>query len=325
MSADCLKLTTYFGERARAGDRFLADALLDVYGDHGLRVSALFRGTEGFGARHHLHTQRLLTLSEELPIVSVAVDTRERIERVLPEVERLSTRGLVTLERARLLDGPPDAVDETSKLTIYVGRKERLDGRPAYLAVVDALHRHGTAGATVLLGVDGTAHGVRRRARFFAANPDVPLMVISVGDGGPIARAAAELTGALARPLMTLERARVCKRDGVRLAEPHPPSRGAGVWHKLMVYARAPVHAALMRRLRASEAAGATALRAIWGYHGDHAPHGETLWSLRRDAPVLTVVIDTPARIGGVFAVVDELTALSGVVTSELVPAVRRG
>jgi PII-like signaling protein len=324
VSADCLKLTTYFGERDRAGRRFLADALLDVYGHHELRVSALFRGTEGFGARHHLHTQRLLTLSEALPIVAVAVDRRERIEHVLPEVERLTAGGLVTLERARLLEGP-DAVDETSKLTVYVGRKERLGGRPAYLGIVDALHRHGAAGASVLLGVDGTAHGVRRRARFFGANPDVPLMVISVGDGGPIARASAELAGALARPLMTLERVRVCKRDGVRLADPHPPSTRAAVWHKLMVYARAPVHAALMRRLRESDAAGATALRAIWGYHGDHAPHGETLWSLRRDLPVLTVALDTPERIARTFAIVDELTARSGLVTSELVPAVRRG
>ena len=113
MTADWLKLTTYFGERDRVGRRFLADALLDVYGQHELRVSALFRGTEGFGARHHLHTQRLLTLSEELPIVAVAVDRRERIERVLPEIERLSAGGLVTLERARLLEEPPDAVDET--------------------------------------------------------------------------------------------------------------------------------------------------------------------------------------------------------------------
>jgi len=324
VSADCLKLTTYFGERDRAGTRFLADALLDVYGRHALRVSALFRGTEGFGARHHFHTQRLLTLSEELPIVAVAVDLRERIERALPEVERLSDSGLVTLERARLVEAPPRAVDETSKLTVYVGRKERLDGRPAYVAVVDALHRHGASGASVLLGLDGTAHGVRRRARFFGANPDIPLMVISVGDGGPIARAAAELAGALTRPLMTLERVRVCKRDGVRLAEPHRASADAGVWHKLMVYTRAPVHAALMRRLRESETAGATALRAIWGYHGDHAPHGETLWSLRRDAPVLTVIVDAPDRIGAAFAVADEVTAGTGLITSELVPAVRR-
>jgi PII-like signaling protein len=45
----------------------------------------LLRGTEGFGSRQHLQTQRLLTLSEDLPMVSVAVDTRQRIEQALAE------------------------------------------------------------------------------------------------------------------------------------------------------------------------------------------------------------------------------------------------
>ena len=58
-----------------------------------------------------------------------------------------------------------------------------------FLAVVDLLHRHGVAGATVLLGVDGTAHGVRQRARFFGGNAKVPLMIISVGAGDVIAHA----------------------------------------------------------------------------------------------------------------------------------------
>ena len=73
MNEDCLKLTTYFGERDRTNGRFLADALLDVYERHALQVSALFRGSAGFGLKHRLHTDRLLTLSEDLPIVSVAV------------------------------------------------------------------------------------------------------------------------------------------------------------------------------------------------------------------------------------------------------------
>ena len=46
------------------------------------------RGVEGFGAKQHLRTDRLLTLSEDLPLVSVAVDTRARIEAALAEVTR---------------------------------------------------------------------------------------------------------------------------------------------------------------------------------------------------------------------------------------------
>jgi PII-like signaling protein len=102
---DCLKLTIYFGERDRAGGGFVADALCAIYARHELQTSLIMRGVEGFGAKHQLHTDRLLTLSEDLPLVSVAVDTRPRIEAALRDVERLRFSGLVTLERARMLTG----------------------------------------------------------------------------------------------------------------------------------------------------------------------------------------------------------------------------
>jgi PII-like signaling protein len=340
VNEDCLKLTAYFGERDRVNGGFLADALLDIYERHALQTSLLLRGTEGFGIKHRLQTQRLLTLSEDLPLVSVAVDTRERIEATLDEVSAVVGDGLVTLERARMLTGRagqvslPEELHEASKLTVYCGRQERTDGTPTHLAVVDLLHRRGIAGATVLLGVDGTAHGIRQRARFFRRNAEVPLMVVSVGDGERIASVLPELGRMLSRPLMTLERVRVLKRDGERRAqlESLPPvdESGLGRWQKLMVYASEqaryagrPLHVALVHRLREEDAAGATALRGIWGYHGSHAPHGERFWALRREVPVLTVLVDTPQNIRRSFEVVDQVTADTGLVTSEIVPAFR--
>jgi PII-like signaling protein len=331
VTGEALKLTTYFGERDRAGDAFLADALVELYARHRLRASVVMRGVEGFGVKHHLHTDRLLTLSEDLPMVSVAVDERARIEAALGDVVALSGDGLITLERTAAL---PAHGEDATKLTVYVGRGERVAGRPAHLAVVETLHRHGVAGATVLLGVDGTVRGVRRRARFFAANAQVPLMIIAIGDGEPIAAALADLRAMLDEPLFTLERVRVCKRDGLALAQPHSvaatdPS-GLAVWQKLMVYCGEqsrhgdePLSTAIIQALRTAGAAGATALRGIWGYHGDHAPHGDRLWQLRRRVPVVTVIVDTPERIRRWFAIVDELTDQTGLVTSEQVPAVR--
>ena len=340
MIDDCLKLTTYFGERDRADGAFVADALVDLYEQRAFQTSVVMRGIEGFGIKHHLQTSRLLTLSEDLPIVSIAVDTRQRIQAAIADVAAITTHGLVTLERARMLTGRigpvqlPEGLNEATKLTIYVGRQQRSGGRPAHVAIVEVLRRHGVAGATVLLGVDGTAHGVRRRAQFFSRNADVPLMIIAVGDGAAVGRALPELGAMLHRPLLTLERVRVCKRDGVMLAEPQQlpgsdPS-GLGIWQKLMVYAgeqarhdRRPLYVELVHRLRRAGAAGATALRGVWGYHGDHQPHGERFWSLRRDAPVLTVIVDSPERIREWFAIVDELTDEAGLVTSEMVPAFR--
>jgi PII-like signaling protein len=335
---DCLKLTTYFGERDRTEDRFLADALLDVYGRHELEISLLLRGAAGFGIKHHFRTDRLLTLSEDLPLVSVAVDTRKRIEAALPEVMELKRSGLVTLERARLLTGElspvelPEELNEATKLTIYVGRQERVYGMPAYAAVCDLLYRRDVAGATVLLGVDGTAHGVRRRAKFLGRNAEVPMMIVAIGDGRSIARVLPELGGMLRRPLVTLERVRVCKRDGARLAEPHPlpgtDEHGLALWQKLMVYGseqarheRRPVHQELVRRLREGRASGATTLRGVWGFHGDHAPHGDKLLQIRRHVPTVTIVVERADCIMDAFAIVDELTDERGLVTSEMVPA----
>jgi PII-like signaling protein len=356
MSAvDCIKLTSYFGERHRAGGRFVADALLDLYGSHEIAVSILLRGTEGFGLKHHLRTDRSLTLSEDLPLTAVAVDSRPRIEEVLGPTLELNRPGLVTLERARLLTGtglsgtglsgtglsgeagpgasPGDLAAE-SKLTVYLGRQERVYRVPAFVAVCDLLHRRGVAGATALLGVDGTARGRRERARFFSRNAEVPMMVVAVGSGDRIGQVLPELGGLLRRPLLTLERVQVCKRDGRLLAPPAPlptaNEQGMALWHKLMIFSSEsaqhggqPVHRIMVRRLRSAGISGATTVHGIWGFHGDHAPHGDRVLQLGRHVPVVTIVIDTPERIATAFPIIDELTSEHGLVTSETIPALR--
>jgi PII-like signaling protein len=336
----CLKLTVYFGERDRARGRFLADAVIDIYARHELQTSVLFRGVEGFGAKQRFRTDRLLTLSEDLPLVSVAVDAPARIQGAVAEIDDLRFDGLVTLERGRMLTGDVDPAQtslgagEAAKLTVYVGRHERAGHKAAYESVVDLLRRRGVAGATVLLGVDGTLRGVRRRARFFGANAEVPLMIIAVGHGPVIGDLLPELAAMLDRPAITLERIRVCKRDGQRLAAPlqlpETDPSGLGVWHKLMVYAgeqaRAgdqPLSHELIRALRQAGASGATSLRGIWGYHGDHQPHGDSFWQLRRRVPIVTVIVDSPERAIKWYRLVDELTTETGLVTSEMVPAFR--
>lgn len=338
MNEDCLKLTSYFGERQRSENRFVAEALLDLFEQHQAAVSVLLRGIEGFGVKQRLRTDRLLTLSEDLPLVAIAVDERKRIDSLAREVLSLKRAGLVTLERARMLSGTIEPVQlpqdpgEQTKLTVYLGRQERVYRMAAFAAVCDLLHRRGLAGATVLLGVDGTMHGVRERARFFSSNANVPLMVIAVGDGGRIAQVLPELGGLLRSPLVTLERVRVCKRDGNVLGRPPElPDRdasGALLWQKLMVFSSEHAehegqaqHRLIVRRLREHGIRGATAVRGFWGFHGDHPPQGDRLLQLRRRVPVVTVVIDAPSRIAAAFDVMDEATPKEGLITSEIVPA----
>ena len=338
MIDDCLKLTIYLGERDRTDDAFLADALFDLYERHCLTTSVLLRGIEGFGLKHRLHTQRLLTLSEDLPVVSIAVDTRVKIQAALADVNEITQDGLVTLERARMLTQdfagaqPSEELHEATKLTLYGGRAERDGRRPAYVGAVELAQKHGLAGASAIPGVDGTLHGIRRRARFLSRNVDVPLMVLCVGAGARVAAALPELTALFDRPVVTFERVRLCKREGRVLATPrHMPEHddaGLPIWQKLMVhcseqdhFAGRPLYVQLIRRLRESGAAGATVLRGVWGFYGDRAPFGDRFFALERRVPVHTVIVDTPANIRRWWEIVDDVTVEHGLVTSELVPA----
>jgi PII-like signaling protein len=336
-ATEALKLSFYFGEHDRHRGRFLSEAVLDLFERHRLATGILLRGAEGFGASQRLQTDRLLSLSEDLPLVAIGVDRRERIEALVPELVEIAGDGLLTLERARFAGGghgPSHEPHEEVKLTVYTGRRQRSGGVPAHVAVVAALHRHGVAGATVLVGVDGVSGGRRLRARFFGANAWVPAMTIAVGERGRIAAALAELEEPLEGPLATLEAVCVCRRDGRALAEPPPlpANDGSGLerWRKLTVYCsersehrRHALHLELIRRLRAEGAAGATALRGAWGYHGDHAPHGDRLLALRRHVPIVTELVDVPSRSERWFEIAAESTAETGLLTSEALPALR--
>jgi PII-like signaling protein len=313
--------------------------MLDLFGERQIATSIMLRGIAGFGLRHHLRTDQFLSMSEDPPVAVIAVDTKTNIDQLLDPLLTIKKRGLVTLERARLVRDDigtlelSEELHEATKLTIYVGRKERAYGMPAYIALCDLMYRRQLAGASVFLGVDGTAHGHRERARFFERNADVPMMTIAVGSGEQIGRVLPELGGLLRRPLITIERVRVCKRDGELLERPHAlpgtDEHGLVLWQKLMVYTSEsarhggqPIHRALIRALRQRKSSrGATVLRGIWGFHGDHEPHGDKLFQLSRHVPVVTIVIDTPQNIADSFDVIDEFTKEQGLVTSEMVPA----
>lgn len=330
-----LKLTAYLGERQRSGSRFAAEAMLDLFTERCVASSIMLRGVTGFGARHVLRTDESLSLSEDPPISIAAVDTDAVIGALAADVAALLPRGLITVERARLL-GEPDTVPLDAgavRVTVGLGRNRRIGNAPAFAAVCDLFHRHHFAGATALLGVDGTLDGHRRRAHFFSRNRDVPLVIIAVGTAEQARAALPDLQAMPIHPLVTAERIVVCKRDGVLLQQPPvlpaTDNHGRPLWQKLMIHTSEatrhdgqPIHRAIVRQLRQQRAAmGATVLRGVWGFHGDQAPHGDRFVQWGRQVPVTTTIIDTPENIARSFDLIDELTAEHGLVTCETVPA----
>jgi PII-like signaling protein len=77
----------------------------------GLAGATVTHGIEGFGASHHVHTTRLLSLAEDLPCVVVIIDRPERIDAFLPQLDELIVNGLAVLDDVEVIDYPADSDD----------------------------------------------------------------------------------------------------------------------------------------------------------------------------------------------------------------------
>ncbi|WP_067143405.1 DUF190 domain-containing protein [Microtetraspora malaysiensis] len=98
LHGDAYRLTIYIGETDQYRHRPLYTEIVHRAHRKGLAGASVFRGIEGFGASSLIHTNRLLSLSEDLPVSIVIVDTEERITDFLSELDELVTEGLVTVE-----------------------------------------------------------------------------------------------------------------------------------------------------------------------------------------------------------------------------------
>jgi uncharacterized protein len=92
------RLTIFVGETDQHNHRPLYTEIVERAHEAGLAGATVLRGIEGFGASSHIHTTRILRLSEDLPVVIVIVDTTERIDAFLPALDDLITEGLVVRE-----------------------------------------------------------------------------------------------------------------------------------------------------------------------------------------------------------------------------------
>ena len=104
------RLTIFIGEEDRYDHKSLATEIVHRAQQAGLAGATVVRGIEGFGASNHVHTTRILSLSNDLPIVVMIVDDPERIDAFIPQLDELVTQGLVIV----------DEVDVVK----YAGRRE---------------------------------------------------------------------------------------------------------------------------------------------------------------------------------------------------------
>ncbi|HEY3922699.1 MAG TPA: DUF190 domain-containing protein [Gaiellaceae bacterium] len=93
----------FIGESDTWHGKPLYSAIVQRVREEGLAGATVVRGIEGFGADSHLHTSRILRLSEDLPIVVEIIDTEEHINRVLPLLDEMVTEGMVTVESVHIV------------------------------------------------------------------------------------------------------------------------------------------------------------------------------------------------------------------------------
>jgi len=103
LTGPALRVTIFIGENDTWHHKPLYTEIVHRAHAAGLAGASVFRGIEGFGASSLIHTSRLLSLSEDLPVAIVIVDTEERVRAFLPTLDELVTEGLVILDDCEVI------------------------------------------------------------------------------------------------------------------------------------------------------------------------------------------------------------------------------
>ncbi len=96
-------LRIFIGEADKFEGKPLYEVIANLAHRKGMAGATVIRGLMGFGAHSRMHTAKILRLAEDLPIIIEIVDEPEKIEALLPELDKMITEGLVTLEKISVI------------------------------------------------------------------------------------------------------------------------------------------------------------------------------------------------------------------------------
>src|SRR2546421_2768147 len=99
------RLRIFLGEAQQWQDKPLSRALVELAQQQGMAGATVFPGIEGFGPEHHLSTERLPDIADNLPMIVEIVESEERIEALLPLLDRLVQRGMITVTPVEIVYG----------------------------------------------------------------------------------------------------------------------------------------------------------------------------------------------------------------------------
>jgi len=93
----------HIGERDKFHGKPLYEAIVLLLRERGFAGATVLRGIMGFGASAGIHSEKVLRLSLDLPLIVECVDTAAKIDAILPELDAMIGGGLITLERANVV------------------------------------------------------------------------------------------------------------------------------------------------------------------------------------------------------------------------------
>jgi uncharacterized protein len=100
-ATEARKLTVYIGEQDMYYHRPLKTTLIQLFMQEGTSGATAVRGLEGYGASKEVHTNRILDLSVDLPVLVIAIDHEDKIAAALPKVEEMVEHGVITVEKVQ--------------------------------------------------------------------------------------------------------------------------------------------------------------------------------------------------------------------------------
>jgi len=188
------KVCVYVSEDQQYHGNSLYAAILDYLFYRGVAGATVIRGIAGFGADHHLHTSRILRLTENLPVKIEFTEDAQKVEELLPKLYDMVGSGLVDVQDTTIVkpagptktgtrpSGPSLKLEGKAKMMrIFVGESDRWKDKPLYRALVEGFRANDIAGVTVYRGILG--YGANRRVRKGAPlglSQDLPIMLSAV-------------------------------------------------------------------------------------------------------------------------------------------------
>lgn len=187
------KLVIYVGEAERRGGSPLYEVLLHFLQKRGVAGAVAIRGVAGFSRGGPLHTAALLRLAEDLPLRIEAVDSRKKIDALLPDLLDLVDKGLVAVEPITIFKPPAPGQDVESAekeplmklaghskiLRIFIGDDDQWEGEPLYKAILNRARMFDIAGATVYRAIEGYgAHRRRHKSGIFSSDAPIEVLIV---------------------------------------------------------------------------------------------------------------------------------------------------